>query len=287
MEFVTEITRWLTWISWIIGIAIYVYLAFCLQTIARKTNTEKGWLAWIPIANVYLMCKIAGKPGWWLVFFFIPIANVVFGVIVWMGIAEARDKNKWLGILMIVPIANLVVPGYLAFFGGGTEAIGAETQANLLMPAYLAYAKGGMKARGAEAQANFTMPGYMAYAGGATKIREMEIQTKKETKEAQRAISDIGSTVYGKKARLVLPLLTGFKQIAQFKEHLGKVEDLTIVMTGGSVDEGSIIVVSVQESMDLIHVLNEMPVVEDASKKGENIAVKLKTLSTSEEGEPT
>ena len=127
----------------------------------------------------------------------------------------------------------------------------------------------------------------MAYAGGATKAREVEIQAKKETKEAREAISDIGSKVYGNRVRLVLPLSTGFKQIAQFKKHLGKVEDLTIVMTGGSVNEGSIIVVSVQESMDLIPILNEMPVVENASKKGEDIVVKLKALNASEEGGPT
>jgi hypothetical protein len=33
---------------------------------AKKTNTQNPWLTWIPIANIYLMCIIAGKPGWWL-----------------------------------------------------------------------------------------------------------------------------------------------------------------------------------------------------------------------------
>jgi len=94
---------------------IYAYIAFSLQTIATKTNTENGWLAWIPIANVYLMCKIAGKPGWWLLLFLIPLVSIVVMIIVWMGIAEARNKASWLGILMIVPIANLILPGYLAF----------------------------------------------------------------------------------------------------------------------------------------------------------------------------
>jgi hypothetical protein len=96
-------------------IAIYVWTALCLYVIANKTGTENAWLAWIPIANIYLMCKVAGKPGWWLVLFLIPIVNIVILVIVAMKIAEARNKPSWLGILMIVPIANLVVPGILAF----------------------------------------------------------------------------------------------------------------------------------------------------------------------------
>ncbi|MBI1941575.1 MAG: hypothetical protein HYS33_08730, partial [Acidobacteria bacterium] len=33
----------------------YVYSSLALQTIAKKTNTENAWLAWIPIANVILM----------------------------------------------------------------------------------------------------------------------------------------------------------------------------------------------------------------------------------------
>ena len=47
---------------WIIfGLVVYIWMAICLQKIAEKTNTPNGWLAWIPIANIYLMCMIAGK----------------------------------------------------------------------------------------------------------------------------------------------------------------------------------------------------------------------------------
>ncbi len=99
----------------IMWLAVYVWFALCLHIIAKKTDTPNPWLAWIPIANIYLMCKVAGKPGWWTILFFIPLVNIVFAIIVWMGIAEARNKPSWLGILMIIPIANLVIPGILAF----------------------------------------------------------------------------------------------------------------------------------------------------------------------------
>ncbi len=99
----------------IVCLGIYVYLAIALQTMATKTKAENGWLAWIPIANVYLLCKVAGKPGWWLLLFFIPLVNIVITIIVWMAVAEARGKASWMGILMIVPFVNLIIPGYLAF----------------------------------------------------------------------------------------------------------------------------------------------------------------------------
>ncbi len=102
-------------VMFLIVVAVYCYFAICLQTMARKTGTPNGWLAWIPIANIYIMCKVGGKPGWWLILFFLPFISIVFAILVWIGIAEARGKPSWLGILIIIPIANLIIPGYLAF----------------------------------------------------------------------------------------------------------------------------------------------------------------------------
>ena len=94
---------------------IYVYMALTLMTIATKTNTPNGWLAWIPIANLFLMFNIAGKPAWWFVLCLIPLVNIVIFIIIWMAIAEARHKPNWWGILMIVPVVGLIVPAYLAW----------------------------------------------------------------------------------------------------------------------------------------------------------------------------
>jgi hypothetical protein len=96
-------------------LVMYVYHALALQTIATKTNTENPWFAWIPIANLILMLNIAKKPIWWILLFLIPLVNIAIIIIVWMGIAEARNKPNWWGILLIVPGVNLIVPGYLAW----------------------------------------------------------------------------------------------------------------------------------------------------------------------------
>ena len=99
----------------IIFLMAYVYHALALQTIAVKTNTENPWFAWIPILNIILMLNIAKKPIWWIILCLIPLVNIVVIIIVWMGIAEARNKPNWWGILMLVPPVNIVVPGYLAW----------------------------------------------------------------------------------------------------------------------------------------------------------------------------
>lgn len=99
----------------IIVIASYVYHALAIQTIAQKTNTENGWLAWIPIANLILLLNIARKPVWWIVLLLIPLVNIVIGIIVLMAVAEARNKPSWWGILWIIPPISIIVPGYLAW----------------------------------------------------------------------------------------------------------------------------------------------------------------------------
>ena len=102
-------------LQFLISIALYAYAAFCFQTIAKKTGTENGWFAWVPILNVYLMCKIAGKSGWWILLLLIPLVNIAISIILWMEIAKACQKPAWIGILAIIPGINLFVMGYLAF----------------------------------------------------------------------------------------------------------------------------------------------------------------------------
>ena len=99
----------------VFALAIYVYMALAFQTIANKTGTPNSWLAWIPIANIFLMLSIAKKPMWWFILFLIPLVSLVMAIIVMMAVAEARNKPNWWGILIIVPLVGLVVPGYLAW----------------------------------------------------------------------------------------------------------------------------------------------------------------------------
>ncbi|MBP7216991.1 MAG: hypothetical protein KBA46_06895 [Candidatus Omnitrophica bacterium] len=106
----------------VIALAGYVYSSLCLFLIAKKTSVEPAWLAWIPIANAFLMCKIASLSYWWLLTFFIglipivgTLATVALTIFFWYKIALARNKPGWLGVLMIIPLANMIVMGYLAF----------------------------------------------------------------------------------------------------------------------------------------------------------------------------
>lgn len=95
----------------------YVWPAICLQVIGNKTGTLNTWLAWIPIANIYLMCKIARKSGWLTLLFFVPVVNIVILIIIWMDIANLLKMSSWWGVLMIIPGLNLIIIGRFAFIG--------------------------------------------------------------------------------------------------------------------------------------------------------------------------
>lgn len=97
----------------IVGL-IFVLACYPVFLIAKKTNAPYAFYAFIPILNYYLLCKIAGRPVWWMVLYFVPFVGLAIDVIVWMDIAQVRQKPNWLGILILVPLVNLGMMWYLA-----------------------------------------------------------------------------------------------------------------------------------------------------------------------------
>ncbi len=106
----------------VVLLIVYIYSALALMAIAKRTKTKNAWLAWIPIANIYLMTQIGGlHPAWTLAILlaFIPfIGGVAFAAVaayLWWNIAEKCKKPGWWGILMLIPIVNFVLMGILAW----------------------------------------------------------------------------------------------------------------------------------------------------------------------------
>jgi len=98
-----------------IVLVVYIYMSVTLRIIANKTGTTNGWMAWIPIANIFLMCMIADKSFLWILILLIPFGQIIFSIVMWTGISEACEKPWWVGLLAIIPGVNFVVAGYLAF----------------------------------------------------------------------------------------------------------------------------------------------------------------------------
>ena len=59
---------------------------------------EPGWGSLIPIYNVYLLCRIAGRPGWWWLLYLIPFLNIAISLVVSMDLAKAFSKSSGFGV---------------------------------------------------------------------------------------------------------------------------------------------------------------------------------------------
>jgi len=57
-----------------------------------KTN-QPGWAAIIPIYNTVVIFRMIGRPGWWVIFYFIPLANIIVFFIMSHELAKAFGKG--------------------------------------------------------------------------------------------------------------------------------------------------------------------------------------------------
>jgi uncharacterized membrane protein YhaH (DUF805 family) len=96
----------------VLGIAItYVLFALPLALVFKKTQVAP-WYAFIPILNLYGLLKVAGRPGWWLLLYLIPIVGFVVTVIVYLDVAKSFGRGAGFTVgLVFLPIIFLAILG--------------------------------------------------------------------------------------------------------------------------------------------------------------------------------
>ncbi len=100
-----------------LGIVLTVVIAFWKVFVKAD---KPGWAIFVPIYNAYVMLKIVGRPGWWLILFIIPLVNVIIGAIVYIDLAKSFGKGTGfgLGLFFLNPIFISIL-GY-----GAAEYVG-------------------------------------------------------------------------------------------------------------------------------------------------------------------
>lgn len=100
-------------------IGLIIFLAICIFLIVAywKVYTKAGQPGWgclIPIYNLYLMLKIANKPGWWLILILlVPIANIVCLIIMLAAVANNFGKGTGFTVgLVLLPIIFFPILGF-------------------------------------------------------------------------------------------------------------------------------------------------------------------------------
>ncbi len=128
----------LTLIIFLFALSLFFYFfwSICLYLIAKKQELPYAWLSWVPILQVFPFVGASGRPLWWAGFFLAPLffsllsyltpvmnilsiisSVVVFflSIVLWLNISERLGQNRWLGLLILVPLVQFFYIGYLAF----------------------------------------------------------------------------------------------------------------------------------------------------------------------------
>ncbi|MBN2205688.1 MAG: signal peptidase I [Thermoleophilia bacterium] len=92
------------------GLALAVLYIVGMWRIFTKAG-QPGWAAIIPIYNVYVWLKVAGRPGWWLLLWLIPFVNFIVALLVSLDIAKSFGKGSGFGVglWLLAPIFVLIL----------------------------------------------------------------------------------------------------------------------------------------------------------------------------------
>jgi len=98
--------------SWIIALVFTALMVAAGWKIFIKAG-EPGWAALIPIYNVIVLLKIAGKPAWWIILLLIPVVNFVISILVAAGLAKNFGKGTGFVVgLVLLPFIFYLILGF-------------------------------------------------------------------------------------------------------------------------------------------------------------------------------
>jgi len=109
----------------LVALALAVVLIIGLWKVYVKAG-QPGWAVLIPFYNVYILLKIAGRPGWWLVLCLIPLVNIVIALMVAIDVAKAFGQSAVFGVVLLFLLSGI---GYLVLGFGNYKYVGPATAA--------------------------------------------------------------------------------------------------------------------------------------------------------------
>jgi Family of unknown function (DUF5684) len=95
---------------------VYAILVIPYWVIFTKAG-QPGWPALIPIYSTYIVLKIVGRPGWWLVLFIIPLVNLVILIIMMNDLSKSFGHG--VGFTLGLIFLSLIFV-YILAFGSST-----------------------------------------------------------------------------------------------------------------------------------------------------------------------
>ena len=84
-------------VSIIFGLLIALLIIVAMWKVFTKAG-QPGWASLIPIYNLYIWCKIVGRPWWWILLMLIPLVNFIICIILCIDLAKSFGKGVGFGL---------------------------------------------------------------------------------------------------------------------------------------------------------------------------------------------
>jgi Family of unknown function (DUF5684) len=84
----------------IVALLITVIMIAAMWKIFTKAR-QPGWACLIPIYNIYVLCQIVGRPGWWVILMFIPFVNFIIAIIFCIDLAKSFGQGVGFGLGLV------------------------------------------------------------------------------------------------------------------------------------------------------------------------------------------
>ena len=85
---------------WFVGLILYVITVMAMWKIFTKAGIA-GWKSIVPLLNTYELFKIAMGNGWLFLLLFVPIVNIVMGIMLWVKLARAFGHGAGFAVGLI------------------------------------------------------------------------------------------------------------------------------------------------------------------------------------------
>jgi hypothetical protein len=99
-------------VSFLIGLATYIFTSLALAKIGKELGYKNSWFAWIPLLNTIMLMQLGEKSAWWIL---VPFIGEIMMIIAIMRITEKRGYDKLLGLLVLTGIGAYILLYLLAW----------------------------------------------------------------------------------------------------------------------------------------------------------------------------
>jgi signal peptidase I len=97
----------------VVTLPIYLLLSVGFAGMFKKAGKET-WKAFVPVMNLMVIVDLIGRPRMWMIWFFIPVINLIFGITLSLDLVRSFGKQKFHShfLAVVVPFLYFIWVGW-------------------------------------------------------------------------------------------------------------------------------------------------------------------------------